>query len=85
ELSRVFEPVPQVLRNVRFDPARAPLEADCVQDAIAAGEKRLGSDGRLLIRKSGTEPLIRVMGESTDPALLDEVITSICETVETVC
>ena len=84
ELSRVFEPVPQLLRNVRFEPGQAPLEADCVQDAIATGEKRLGSDGRLLIRKSGTEPLIRVMGESTDPALLDEVITSICETVETV-
>ncbi|MYM55324.1 phosphoglucosamine mutase [Thalassovita mangrovi] len=85
DLARVFDPVPQILRNVRFAPGQLPLETDCVQQAIAEGEKRLNGDGRLLIRKSGTEPLIRVMGESTDQALLDEVITSICSAVETVC
>lgn len=85
DLARVFDPVPQILRNVRFAPGQLPLETDCVQQAIAEGEKRLNGGGRLLIRKSGTEPLIRVMGESTDQALLDEVITSICSAVETVC
>ncbi len=85
DLARVFNPVPQILRNVRYAPGKLPLETDCVQQAIADGEKRLDGDGRLLIRKSGTEPLIRVMGESTDQALLDDVITSICSAVETVC
>ncbi|CUH65041.1 Phosphoglucosamine mutase [Thalassovita gelatinovora] len=85
DLARVFEPVPQILRNVRFSEGQTPLDSDCVQQAIADGEKSLNGDGRLLIRKSGTEPLIRVMGEATDQALLDEVITSICSAVETAC
>ncbi|WP_323781697.1 phosphoglucosamine mutase [Thalassovita sp.] len=85
DLARVFEPVPQILRNVRFSDGQTPLDSDCVQQAIADGEKSLNGDGRLLIRKSGTEPLIRVMGEATDQALLDKVITSICDAVETAC
>ena len=84
ELTQVFDPVPQILRNVRFAKGKLPLETDCVQAAIADGEKRLGTTGRLLIRKSGTEPLIRVMGEAEDEALLDAIITSICEAVESV-
>ena len=80
-LARVFEPVPQKLVNVRYQNGKAPLEAEPVQEAIAAGEKSLGAGGRLLIRKSGTEPLIRVMGEAEDLSLLDQVLTSITDAV----
>lgn len=82
ELTRVFKPVPQTLRNVRYSQDKAPLEDEAVQEAIAKGEKRLKGAGRLLIRKSGTEPLIRVMGEAEDAALLDSVLTEICKAVE---
>ena len=81
ELARVFDPVPQKLVNVRYERGRAPLDNATVQQAISLGEKRLGSDGRLLIRKSGTEPLIRVMAEATEPALLDDVLTSVVDAV----
>ncbi|QGX97102.1 phosphoglucosamine mutase [Roseovarius faecimaris] len=81
ELARVFEPVPQKLINLRYQPGKEPLETDEVQAAISAGEEALGSNGRLLIRKSGTEPLIRVMGEAMDPALLDSVLGSVVDAV----
>src|SRR6185369_4779156 len=61
ETFRAFEPVPQLLKNVRVRDATAALEAQAVVAAIAAGEKKLGKGGRILVRKSGTEPLIRVM------------------------
>ncbi|WP_397542850.1 phosphoglucosamine mutase [Roseovarius salis] len=83
ELAQVFEPVPQKLVNVRYEKGRTPLAADAVQEAIAKGEQRLGSDGRLLIRKSGTEPLIRVMAEAVEPALLDDVLSSVVDAVRT--
>ena len=76
-LARSFEPVPQLLKNVRYDAAATPLEASLVKSAIAAAEARLTGNGRLLIRKSGTEPLIRVMAECEDEALLTEVVDSI--------
>ncbi|MEM7596501.1 MAG: phosphoglucosamine mutase [Pseudomonadota bacterium] len=82
ELAQVFEPVPQRLINVRYDKSKKPLTEDTVQDAIAAAETRLGRDGRLLIRKSGTEPLIRVMGESTDVVLLEDVLSSVVDAVK---
>ncbi|TDK50916.1 phosphoglucosamine mutase [Antarcticimicrobium luteum] len=81
ELARVFEPVPQKLVNIRFAPQSAPLESEAVQAAIAAGEKALGAGGRLLIRKSGTEPVIRVMGEAEDMVLLDKVLDRIVQSV----
>jgi len=81
DLARVFEPVPQKLVNVRFAPESAPLETEAVQEAIAAGEKALGAAGRLLIRKSGTEPVIRVMGEAEDTGLLDRVLENIVQSV----
>ena len=84
QLTNVFKPVPQILRNVRYAKGRTPLEADCVKAAIEAGEQELGKSGRLLIRKSGTEPLIRVMGEAEDEAQLDRIIGSICDAVESV-
>ena len=68
EVCRVFEPFPQVLKNVRFN-GHPPLDSDVVRKAIAAGEATLGQCGRLLIRKSGTEPVIRVMAEGrTSPS-----------------
>jgi phosphoglucosamine mutase len=76
-LTRVFDPVPQILENVRYAKGSAPLEAPGVRAAIADGEARLGSGGRLLIRRSGTEALIRVMGESEDAGLLREVVGDI--------
>jgi phosphoglucosamine mutase len=82
DLSAVFETVPQMLRNVRHDPAAAPLEQAAVQAAIAAGEARMGTQGRLLIRKSGTEPMIRIMGECEDEALLGTVLGEVVAAVE---
>ena len=80
-LSHRFEPVPQLLRNVRFAAGSAPLEAASVKAAIAEGETRLGATGRVLIRKSGTEPLIRVMAEAEDEALMAQVVGEIVEAV----
>jgi phosphoglucosamine mutase len=79
----MFEPVPQVLRNVRFN-GGAPLEDASVMAAIKDGENRLGDLGRILIRKSGTEPLIRVMAESDDQALVDAVVSQIVVEIEKV-
>ncbi|HHI71610.1 MAG TPA: phosphoglucosamine mutase, partial [Rhodobacteraceae bacterium] len=84
ELTQSFETVPQKLTNVRYAVGQEPLNADSVKAAIAAGEKKLKANGRLLIRKSGTEPLIRVMGECEDQALLDAVIGDIVTAVEQV-
>ena len=83
-LTQVFQPVPQKLQNVRFSGESNPLEADEVQQAIALGEQALDGNGRLLIRKSGTEPLIRVMGEAEDMNKLDAVIADICNAIERV-
>jgi phosphoglucosamine mutase len=81
ELLSLFTPLPQLLKNVRFD-GGAPLEAQSVKQAIAEGEKRLSGSGRLVIRKSGTEPLIRVMAEGEDETLVTDVVDSICEAVK---
>jgi len=80
ELLRLFDPLPQTLRNVRFKSGK-PLESEGVKAAIAAAEERLAGSGRLVIRKSGTEPLIRVMAEGEDPALVAEVVEAVCEAV----
>ena len=82
DLARVFDKVPQKLQNVRYAPGANPLAAATVQAAIAAAEARLAGQGRLLIRKSGTEPLIRVMAECGDEALLSDVVGSIVAEVE---
>ncbi|QCO58165.1 phosphoglucosamine mutase (plasmid) [Pseudorhodobacter turbinis] len=81
QLGRVFDLVPQKLVNIRYARDKAPLDSDEVQQAIADGEATLGTSGRLLIRKSGTEPLIRVMGEAEDQALLNEVVDKIVDCV----
>jgi phosphoglucosamine mutase len=80
ELLHLFDPLPQLLKNVRFK-GGAPLETDSVKAAIAAGEAKLAGQGRLLIRKSGTEPLIRVMAEGEDKALVSRVVDDICAAV----
>lgn len=82
QLINVFDPVPQLLKNVRFTPPQDPLNVSKVQQEISTAEAALGDQGRLLIRKSGTEPLIRVMAECEDQALLIETVDSICAAVE---
>ena len=81
EVCRLFDPYPQLLRNVRFSGA-TPLDAKPVQNAVKEGEARLGDTGRLLIRPSGTEPLIRVMAEGEDENLIAEIVDDICVAVE---
>jgi phosphoglucosamine mutase len=81
ELLSLFEPLPQLLKSVRFA-GGAPLQSDGVRKAIAAGEARLGESGRLVIRNSGTEPVVRVMAEGEDEALVEEVVNEICAAVK---
>ena len=81
-LSRQFDPVPQLLKNVRYTKGQAPLEMGAVQSAIAAAESVLDGKGRLLIRRSGTEPLIRVMAEAEDSDLLHQAVDSVVSAVE---
>jgi len=83
EICRQFDPFPQLLQNVRYAGA-SPMESDEVRKAIAEAEKRFVGNGRLLIRKSGTEPLIRVMAEGEDEALVKDVVGELCELVERV-
>ncbi len=81
-LARQFETVPQMLRNVRYEAGKQPLEAADVQAVIAEMEGRVTGKGRILIRKSGTEPLVRVMAECEDAGLLEEVVATIVRAVE---
>ena len=83
ELIKVFEPMPQLLRNVRLNNSES-LDNLKVKESIKAGENAFGDIGRILIRKSGTEPLLRVMGECEDPKLLKAVIGNIVETVDAI-
>jgi phosphoglucosamine mutase len=76
-----FAPVPQRLESVRYAAGSRPMEALAVQAAVAEAGARLGGAGRLLIRPSGTEPVIRVMAECEDRALLDEVVAAIVAAV----
>ncbi len=80
EVLHLFDPVPQLLRNVRFNGGR-PLEDPRVRATIAKVEAELGSRGRLLVRPSGTEPLIRVMAEADDEALVARSVEEVCEAV----
>ncbi|MEH6774589.1 MAG: phosphoglucosamine mutase [Cereibacter changlensis] len=81
-LSQSFETVPQLLKNVRYAAGQEPLKAASVQAVIRDAEARLDGSGRLLIRKSGTEPLIRVMAECEDEALLLDVVDGIVAAVK---
>ena len=81
ELLQSFEPVPQLLKNVKFAAGQTPLENTQVKAAIAQAESALGGQGRLLIRKSGTEPLVRVMAEHEDAALMAQAVESVVDAV----
>jgi phosphoglucosamine mutase len=81
EVGRMFTPLPQLLKNVRFN-GTVPLEANSVQSAVRDAEIKLGESGRLLIRKSGTEKLIRVMAEGRDEALIEDVVNNIVDAIE---
>lgn len=76
----VFPPVPQMLQNVKFS---TPISIDtpAIQAAIRAAQQKLGSGGRVLVRKSGTEPLVRVMGEGDDEILVKSVVIELCDVV----
>ena len=81
EVVNQFEPVPQLLKNVRFN-GGAPLDSGAVKAIIADAQLKLGEQGRLVIRKSGTEPLIRVMAEGDDLALVQRLVDDICDAVQ---
>ncbi|MFN3657144.1 MAG: phosphoglucosamine mutase [Pseudolabrys sp.] len=76
EVCHRFEPLPQILKNVRFK-AGKPLENAGVKTAIASAEQKLGKGGRLLVRPSGTEPVIRVMGEGDDKAVVEAAVDDV--------
>ena len=79
EVLHIFDVVPQLLKSVRF--TGTPLEDARVKAVIADGEARLNGHGRLLIRKSGTEPVIRVMAEGDDRQMVKAVVEEICAAV----
>ncbi len=78
EVCRVFRPLPQMLQSVRFA-GISPLSEPAVREGIAEAEERLNGAGRLVIRQSGTEPVIRVMAEAEDDALVKSVVSALCE------
>jgi phosphoglucosamine mutase len=81
EVCHRFEPVPQILRNVRLEAGRK-LGEDRIETAAAAGRERLGTSGRLVIRLSGTEPVVRVMGEGDNFDLVEAVVDDVCEALQ---
>jgi phosphoglucosamine mutase len=83
EICRRFEKVPQLLQSVRYKEGK-PLEHKLVQQAIKESEARLGQGGRLVIRPSGTEPVIRVMVESDDEGLVSAIVNEIAATIRKV-
>ena len=80
EACRLFEPLPQLLQNVRFAGA-SPLNHPAVLAAIRDAEAALASTGRLLLRESGTEPLVRVMAEGEDEALVRRIVEGLCNEI----
>jgi phosphoglucosamine mutase len=78
EVCHRFEPLPQVLKNVRYHNGK-PLENAAVKSAIAVAQSRLGANGRLLVRPSGTEPVIRVMGEGDDKAVVEAAVDDVID------
>ena len=83
ETLKIFEPFPQILKNVRFGKGK-PLENKNVKAAVKSAENKLSGKGRVLVRASGTEPVIRVMAEGEDRALIEQAVNDICSTIEQV-
>jgi phosphoglucosamine mutase len=81
EIGRAFTPLPQSLRNCRLNGGK-PLEVDDVRRCIESATKELGSRGRILVRASGTEPVVRVMVEADDEQLLARTLEQVAETIE---
>ena len=77
EVCNLFTPLPQILQNVKFKGGK-PLEDNAVKSAIKDAESMLGNSGRLVIRPSGTEPLIRVMAEGQDEGVLRKIVDELC-------
>jgi phosphoglucosamine mutase len=80
QVCRRFDPVPQILRNVRYK-AGQPLVDAGVARAIDDGRKKLDKNGRLVVRASGTEPVIRVMGESDNLDLVERIVDDVCAAI----
>lgn len=78
DVLNVFTPVPQILKNVRFEKGAKPMDKPEVQAAVKNAEQVLSFKGRLLVRPSGTEPLIRVMAEGDDPKMIEQVVDDLC-------
>lgn len=83
DITAQFTPIPQMLKNLRYEAGSDPLTAPTVQEAIRDAENQLAGKGRVLIRKSGTEPLIRVMAECEDPDLMQTILDQIINEIET--
>ena len=83
EISHLYNPLPQLLRNVSFE-GKTPLKENVVVQAIHEGKKILGDRGRVLVRESGTEPVIRVMVEGDDRNFITNLADKICEVIERV-
>jgi len=81
ELCRVFEPAPQVMENVRVEGGKSLMETDAVKLAVRAAEKKLGAGGRMVVRASGTEPLVRVMAEGDDETMVHACVDDVVEAV----
>jgi phosphoglucosamine mutase len=84
DVCRVFAPLPQRLKNVRFS-GLSPLRSERIRRVIAAAEAELHGSGRLLIRESGTEPLVRVMAEGEDEAQIHRLVDGLCAEIGAAC
>ena len=76
----LFTPCPQILKNVRYS-GDNPMHGDHVQKAIANAQDRFGGNGRVLVRPSGTEPLIRVMAEGDDSGMVETIVDELCDVI----
>ncbi len=88
EALKLFEPLPQILRNVEYDPktlkGSKPMDKQEVKDAIEKATSDFANDGRVLVRPSGTEPVIRVMAEGDDPQKVETIVSDLCAVIEKV-
>ncbi len=84
ELARVFHPVPQILRNEFYSTDESPLLADSVRGTIRDGQRQLNGRGRLVVRKSGTEKIIRIMAECENTAIMEQIVSEIADSIRAI-